>query len=129
MRSVPSSPPRRTSRARTSPPRASSGSPATRSRGRSRSFASCRARGAASSTAEHWTPSTPLAKARVPTPHRESMTKPEIAQRAKELLVEGLRLETAPEDIVDADPIFGAGLGLDSIDALEFVVLIEETFG
>jgi acyl carrier protein len=57
------------------------------------------------------------------------MTKPEIAQRAKELLVEGLRLETAPEDIVDADPIFGAGLGLDSIDALEFVVLIEETFG
>jgi acyl carrier protein len=57
------------------------------------------------------------------------MTKPEIAQRAKELLVEGLRLEIAPGDIVDADPIFGSGLGLDSIDALEFVVLIEETFG
>jgi len=57
------------------------------------------------------------------------MTKPEIAQRAKELLVEGLRLEIAPEEIVDADPIFGSGLGLDSIDALEFVVLIEENFG
>ena len=57
------------------------------------------------------------------------MTKPEIAQRAKELLVTGLRLEIAPEEIVDADPIFGSGLGLDSIDALEFVVLIEENFG
>ncbi|HZR84709.1 MAG TPA: phosphopantetheine-binding protein [Candidatus Binatia bacterium] len=57
------------------------------------------------------------------------MTKPEIAQRAKELLVSGLRLDIAPADIVDSEPIFGAGLGLDSIDALEFVVLIEEQFG
>ena len=57
------------------------------------------------------------------------MTKPEILTRAKELLVSGLRLEIAPADIVDTDPIFGAGLGLDSIDALEFVVLIEENFG
>lgn len=57
------------------------------------------------------------------------MTKPEIAQRAKELLISGLRLEITPADIVDGDAIFGAGLGLDSIDALEFVVLIEENFG
>src|SRR5258708_31011261 len=57
------------------------------------------------------------------------MTKPEIAQRAKELLVTGLRLEIAPEEIVDADPIFGSGLGLHSIHALEFVLLIEENFG
>ncbi|HYC22570.1 MAG TPA: phosphopantetheine-binding protein [Candidatus Bathyarchaeia archaeon] len=57
------------------------------------------------------------------------MTKPEIARRAKELLINGLRLELTPDQIVDAEPIFGAGLGLDSIDALEFVVLIEEQFG
>jgi acyl carrier protein len=57
------------------------------------------------------------------------MTKPDIVQRAKELLVTGLRLEIAPADIADEDPIFGAGLGLDSIDALEFVVLVEEQFG
>jgi acyl carrier protein len=57
------------------------------------------------------------------------MTKPEIAQRAKQLLVDGLRLDVSPEEIVDGDAIFGSGLGLDSIDALEFVVLIEETFG
>ena len=57
------------------------------------------------------------------------MTRTEIAHRAKELLISGLRLEITPEEIVDAEPIFGSGLGLDSIDALEFVVLIEEKFG
>jgi acyl carrier protein len=57
------------------------------------------------------------------------MSKAEIAQRAKELLITGLRLEISPEEIVDSEPIFGTGLGLDSIDALEFVVLIEEQFG
>ena len=57
------------------------------------------------------------------------MTKSEIAARAKELLISGLRLEISPSEIVDGDPIFGAGLGLDSIDALEFVVLVEEQFG
>jgi acyl carrier protein len=56
------------------------------------------------------------------------MTRTEIAQRAKELLISGLRLEITPAEIADAEPIFGSGLGLDSIDALEFVVLIEENF-
>ena len=44
------------------------------------------------------------------------------------MLVEGLRLEVEPAEIVDTEGIFGDGLGLDSIDALEFVVLIEEEF-
>ena len=52
----------------------------------------------------------------------------EIIERSKELLVEGLRLEVEPAEIVDTEGIFGDGLGLDSIDALEFVVLIEEEF-
>ena len=46
----------------------------------------------------------------------------------KELLATGLRLELAPSDIPDESPIFGDGLGLDSIDALELVVLVEEKF-
>jgi len=46
----------------------------------------------------------------------------------KELLATGLRLELAPSDIPDDSPIFGDGLGLDSIDALELVVLVEEKF-
>jgi acyl carrier protein len=57
------------------------------------------------------------------------MTKADISRRAKELLIEGLRLEMTPDEIVDSEPIFGEGLGLDSIDALEFVVLVEERFG
>lgn len=57
------------------------------------------------------------------------MTRDEVARRTKEILVDGLRLEIAPEEIIDGDPIFGEGLGLDSIDVLEFVQLVEEEFG
>ena len=47
----------------------------------------------------------------------------------KELIVRTLRLEdVSPEDIVDAEPLFGEGLGLDSIDALELVVAIEREY-
>jgi acyl carrier protein len=54
----------------------------------------------------------------------------ELKQRLKVLLVEGLKLENIrPEDIQDGEPIFVEGLGLDSIDALELVVLVEERFG
>jgi acyl carrier protein len=47
----------------------------------------------------------------------------------KQLLVAGLKLEdVSPESIQDAEPLFVEGLGLDSIDALELVVLVEEKF-
>jgi acyl carrier protein len=51
-----------------------------------------------------------------------------LRTEVKELLATGLRLELAPSDIPDDSPIFGDGLGLDSIDALELVVLVEEKF-
>lgn len=48
----------------------------------------------------------------------------------KNLLIDGLRLEDiAPEDIDPAAPLFGAGLGLDSIDALEIGVLLDRAYG
>jgi acyl carrier protein len=48
----------------------------------------------------------------------------------KELIIRALRLEDIePEGIVDDDPLFGEGLGLDSIDALELVVAIEREYG
>ncbi len=57
------------------------------------------------------------------------MTREELKHQLKVLLVEGLKLEDKrPEDIQDAEPIFVEGLGLDSIDALELVVLVEEKF-
>lgn len=47
----------------------------------------------------------------------------------KRLLIDGLRLsDLRPEDIRDDAPIFVDGLGLDSVDALELVVLVEEKF-
>jgi acyl carrier protein len=48
----------------------------------------------------------------------------------KELIVESLALEDiAPEEIETAAPLFVEGLGLDSIDALELAMALEERFG
>jgi len=59
-----------------------------------------------------------------------TMDHEELKRKLKELLVSGLRLQDlAPDGIADDQPIFVEGLGLDSIDALELVVLIEEHFG
>jgi len=53
-----------------------------------------------------------------------------LHQKVKQLIIERLQLEgMAPDDIDDAAPLFGDGLGLDSIDALELVIGIEKTFG
>jgi len=53
-----------------------------------------------------------------------------IKQKLKELLVSSLSLEdVSPEDIQDDDPLFGEGLGLDSLDAVEIVVLLQRNFG
>jgi acyl carrier protein len=54
----------------------------------------------------------------------------ELLQELKEKIVEHLNLtEVKPEDIdVDA-PLFGEGLGLDSIDALELIVLLQQDYG
>jgi len=56
------------------------------------------------------------------------MDRDRLRTEVKELLVSGLRLDVRPADIADDTPIFGEGLGLDSIDALELVVLVEERF-
>jgi acyl carrier protein len=57
------------------------------------------------------------------------MDRDQLKRSLKELLVDGLRLQDLrPDDIEDAAPIFVEGLGLDSVDALELVVLVEEKF-
>jgi acyl carrier protein len=48
----------------------------------------------------------------------------------KAQIIESLRLEDiSPEQIDDDAPLFGTGLGLDSIDALELVVMLEQHYG
>lgn len=46
-----------------------------------------------------------------------------------ELMISQLQLEVQPEDIDPSDALFGKGLGLDSIDALELVLEIGERYG
>ncbi len=53
-----------------------------------------------------------------------------IRSRIKLLIVESLHLDgIKPEMIEDEAPLFGEGLGLDSVDALELVVALEKEFG
>lgn len=52
-----------------------------------------------------------------------------LARRVKELIVSRLKLDIDPAKIEDGAPLFGEGLGLDSIDALELVLGIEQEFG
>jgi acyl carrier protein len=48
----------------------------------------------------------------------------------KKEIIEVLNLEgMTPEDIDENAPLFGEGLGLDSIDALELIVLMEKNYG
>ena len=45
------------------------------------------------------------------------------------LIASALQLEVAPEQIAPAEPLFGDGLGLDSIDALELALAISRAYG
>ena len=53
----------------------------------------------------------------------------DLKTEIKQAIVRSLRLPIAPHEIDDAAALFGEGLGLDSIDALELVLEIERTFG
>lgn len=48
----------------------------------------------------------------------------------KQEIIQSLNLEDVKPEDIDADaPLFGSGLGLDSIDALELIVLLERKYG
>ncbi len=53
----------------------------------------------------------------------------DLQSKIKELIVKRLKLEIKSEEIDSAAPLFRTGLGLDSIDALELVVGLEQEFG
>jgi len=54
----------------------------------------------------------------------------ELKQELKEKIIEQLNLEDiAVAEIADTDPLFGEGMGLDSIDALELIVMLDKDYG
>ena len=61
------------------------------------------------------------------------MTQDQIVDKLKHMFVERLSLKVSPDDIQNDQQLFstkeGGGLGLDSIEALEIVVGIEDVFG
>ena len=58
------------------------------------------------------------------------MADSDVKTRLTELIIAELNLEgKSPEDIEDAAPLFGEGLGLDSLDALQLAMAVEEHFG
>lgn len=53
----------------------------------------------------------------------------ELSSRVKNMIVKAVKLKIPPETIENDKPLFGSGLGLDSIDALELVIALEKEFG
>ena len=54
----------------------------------------------------------------------------QLKQQLKKQIVEFLNLiNVNPEDIKDDEPLFGEGLGLDSIDSIELIVLLGREYG
>ena len=59
-----------------------------------------------------------------------SSERTKLIEDLKKMIIEATGLEDiTPEEIVDSEPLFVEGLGLDSIDALELVVSLETDFG
>ena len=52
-----------------------------------------------------------------------------LEEEVAQLIVETLNLEVAPSEIEPEAPLFGEGLGLDSIDALELALAISKRYG
>jgi len=54
----------------------------------------------------------------------------DLIEQLKQLIITRLKLTEMTPEMIDADaPLFGEGLGLDSIDALELVLGLEKEFG
>jgi acyl carrier protein len=53
----------------------------------------------------------------------------DLKARVRQMLVDNLMLQVQPEEITDELPLFGEGLGLDSVDALQIVVALDKNFG
>lgn len=54
----------------------------------------------------------------------------ELIEKLKLQIIDALNLEgMTPDDIDNDAPLFGEGMGLDSIDALELIVVLDKNYG
>jgi len=53
----------------------------------------------------------------------------ELKEQLKKQIIQFLNLSVSPADIKDEEPLFGEGLGLDSIDSIELIVLLSREYG
>ncbi|HEY3700070.1 MAG TPA: phosphopantetheine-binding protein [Spongiibacteraceae bacterium] len=54
---------------------------------------------------------------------------PELLREMAEMIVSTLNLEIAPAEISPEEPLYGEGLGLDSIDILEIALVVSKKYG
>ncbi|MBS1750460.1 MAG: acyl carrier protein [Bacteroidetes bacterium] len=60
----------------------------------------------------------------------ETTDKEQLKQQLKQQIITFLNLtDKKPEDIKNDEPLFGEGLGLDSIDSIELIVLLSREYG
>jgi acyl carrier protein len=52
-----------------------------------------------------------------------------LQREVAELIVQALNLDVAPDDIKADEPLYGDGLGLDSIDVLEIALVVSKRYG
>jgi len=53
----------------------------------------------------------------------------QLREQIRQMIITDLMLQVKPEEITDEMPLFGEGLGLDSVDALQLVVALDKNFG
>ena len=58
-----------------------------------------------------------------------TMETSDLKEQVKKQIVQFLNLSVSPADIKDEEPLFGEGLGLDSIDSIELIVLLSREYG
>jgi len=58
-----------------------------------------------------------------------TMETSELKEQLKKQIIQFLNLSVSPADIKDEEPLFGEGLGLDSIDSIELIVLLSREYG
>jgi acyl carrier protein len=64
-----------------------------------------------------------------PPPHNTPVADAALLSEVADLVVSSLNLEIAAPDIQPDDPLYGDGLGLDSIDILEIALVVSKRYG